>query len=227
MNCLWCDTEIIPEVGWKTLLMPAEQKILCQPCGDGLKSITGKRCKKCSRISEVTKCNDCIWWEKHTQGKDPLTANLSVFHYNSYIQDVVSRWKYRGDYCLGMVFKESYKDAFTRYLHFLPDDTIMVPIPLSNERLNERGFNQSAVLSSFLPLRTEELLARKHSEKQSKKNRHERIAAENPFELIESINKPVLLADDIYTTGATLRHAALLLKESGSPSIHALTLIRG
>jgi len=49
----------------------------------------------------------------------------------------------------------------------------------------------------------------------------------NPFNLVKSLNNPVLLVDDIYTTGRTLRHAAQLLKEAGCQEVYALTLCRG
>jgi len=95
------------------------------------------------------------------------------------------------------------------------------------ERLQERGFNQAEVLAAFLPIENRSLLTRIHSEKQSKMTRSERISTKNPFEIVGHINKKVILVDDIYTTGRTLRHAATLLKEHGCPQVYAYTLIRG
>lgn len=40
-------------------------------------------------------------------------------------------------------------------------------------------------------------------------------------------DKDILLVDDIYTTGSTLRHAATMLLEAGAKSVSSLTLIRG
>src|SRR5690606_12881635 len=98
---------------------------------------------------------------------------------------------------------------------------------LSKERLMERGFKQAKMLADFLPIEMVEPLSRVHGEKQSKKTRQERMIAENPFFIKETINKKVILVDDIYTTGTTLRHAATLLKEHGCPEVYSLTLIRG
>ncbi|GGK02986.1 hypothetical protein GCM10007063_26570 [Lentibacillus kapialis] len=140
---------------------------------------------------------------------------------------MISKWKYRGDYCLGKAFARDYYNAFNHNLSFMASGTIAVPIPLSKERMAERGFNQAKMLADFLPLKSEEKLTRTHHEKQSKKTRRERVTSSNPFHVTAAINAPVLLVDDIYTTGTTLRHAAYVLKKHGCPAVYALTLIRG
>ncbi|WP_308167083.1 phosphoribosyltransferase family protein [Bacillus sp. ISL-40] len=68
-----------------------------------------------------------------------------------------------------------------------------------------------------------------HSEKQSKKSRSERIHLSQVFQVnpnVDLAGKKVILIDDIYTTGSTLRHAAKLLKVAGAASIQSLTLAR-
>lgn len=227
MNCLWCDAAIIPEINWKTVMLLARPTNLCQTCESQLHILKGKRCVKCSRESEEEYCSDCTWWNLSAPSEDPLIWNYSVFAYNEAIKEMISRWKYRGDYCLGNAFKSYYQKAFDRMFSFLPKETAAVPIPLSGERMDERGFNQSKMLAECLPLKTDELLTRIHSEKQSKKTRRQRITAVNPFQMTKTINNPVILADDIYTTGTTLRHAAFILKKHGCPAVYALTLIRG
>ncbi|GAB3802905.1 ComF family protein [Virgibacillus kimchii] len=169
-------------------------------------------------------CRDCAWWQQHLK-KDVLAYNHSIYDYNGLMQEMVAKWKYRGDYQLGEAFKQPLFDAFSR--HFKKRNPVIVPIPLSKERLLERGFNQAEMLAAFLPGRTVVALERVHGEKQSKKTRNERIFADNPFTLVKTIKKTVILVDDIYTTGTTIRHAAALLKEHGTPEVFSLTLIRG
>ncbi|WP_245837214.1 ComF family protein [Virgibacillus phasianinus] len=153
--------------------------------------------------------------------------NQSVFLYNPAIKEMISKWKYRGDYCLGDIFKESFVQTFKTAFGNEINDSIVVPIPLSDERLLERGFNQSAMLADYLQVEKKEILTRIHGEKQSKKTRIERISARNPFSLNAVVSNKVILIDDIYTTGATLRHAATLLQEAGCPKVSSFTLIRG
>lgn len=69
---------------------------------------------------------------------------------------------------------------------------------------------------------------RTHSEKQSKKSRYERIHAQQVFQVCseEVQGKRILLLDDIYTTGSTLRQAAKVLKSAGAIEVKSLTLAR-
>jgi len=188
-----------------------------------LDEITGKRCRRCSRRSEKSICFDC---ERYGRTKDSLVFNYSLYSYNEHIQEIVAKWKYRGDYVLGKVFEESFQQAFKKIFPRSHEYSI-VPIPLSGERLKERAFNQAEMLAGFLTNQPLHALTRVHGEKQSKKTRRERMGAMNPFKSIKQLNKPAILVDDIYTTGTTLRHAAHKLKQAGCPKVYGFTLIRG
>ena len=203
-----------------------KEEVLCSECKQGLEWINGNRCDRCSRNTIEKRCPDCQWWEKQEE-IDSLLFNYSIFSYNALMKEIIAKWKYRGDYYVGYVFENYVKEAFRKKYSFLKKNGLVVPIPLSEERLLDRGFNQAKMIADFLPIETKEILTRLHGEKQSKKSRKERITTENPFFIRETINKPVLLVDDIYTTGTTLRHAARLLKEHGCPNVYALTLVRG
>lgn len=222
MNCLWCDEEVIPELSWKNIVLLSEPKSLCESCEEQLNILQGERCIKCSRQSTENICLDCQFWEED----DPLEFNRSVYSYNPHIRDMIAQWKYRGDYILAHLFKPLFIKTFIEEYSFLIKEALLIPIPLSDERIAERGFNQAKVLADFLPLPNKDLLTRVHQEKQAKKNRFERISANNPFIMNERIDQKVILIDDMYTTGATLRQASVVLREQGCPEIHSFTLIR-
>ena len=226
MNCLWCHEEILVEVNWATITLPTKTKQICDKCEKDLKQLSGKRCRRCSREAKSEICVDCIWWENYHHGIDVIDFNYSVFSYTSHMQDVIAKWKYRGDYQLGHIFEKNFVNQFYQKFKMIKD-VIAVPIPLSRERMQERCFNQATMLCSFLPIPSKDVLTRVHGEKQSKKRRKERISSENPFNLEQKLNNPVILVDDIYTTGTTLRHAASLLKTAGCPKVYTYTLVRG
>jgi len=223
MYCLWCDQEMIIEISWENFFKLSKPKKLCPECIHALDVISGNRCKKCSRRYKGKICYDCMRWGEN----DPLTFNYSVFSYNERMQEMIAKWKYRGDYILGEAFKNVYLDTFHQVFTCIGEDAIIVPIPLSKDRMLERGFNQAKVLADFLPLEQKDVMKRLFSEKQSKKTRRERLSIKNPFILTKNINKTVILVDDIYTTGTTLRHAGNLLRENGCPKVYSYTLIRG
>lgn len=226
MNCLWCDKEIIIQISWQTIVVPPQQQNLCEECEAKLYELSGQRCLRCSRESSAEICIDCDYWLN--RGKDSLEHNFSIFNYNDTMKEMIARWKYRGDYMLGYVFQYQLKSTFEKEYGKLKD-AMIIPIPLSEERLQERRFNQAKMLASFIDdsLASENILTRVHSEKQSKRSRQERIQAENPFVVNKRLNKSVVLVDDIYTTGTTLRFAADTLKNAGCPKVYSLTLIRG
>lgn len=224
MDCLNCDEKIIVETSWRTLFVPPKQQMLCDKCLNHLHLLSGDRCTRCSRETSQQVCSDCRYYDKN--GEDPLMFNYSIFTYNEHMQDMISRWKYRGDYVLGNAFEDALKTAF-RNVFPKSNHFEIVPIPLSEERLKERGFNQAAMLARFISTQPIQALTRIHGEKQSKKSRQERLAAINPFKLKIQLKKPVILVDDIYTTGITIRHAANVLKQAGCPKVYSLTLIRG
>lgn len=134
--------------------------------------------------------------------------------------------KYRGDYVLAKGFKPDICFILKSMLF-----DCLVPVPLSEERLYERGFNQTEVLILEAGLQPTPLLSRLHTEKQSKKSRTDRIHLPQVFQIIpdkipDITGKTILLFDDIYTTGSTLSHVAKILKENGAGSIYSLTLAR-
>ncbi|MCV9884684.1 ComF family protein [Metabacillus halosaccharovorans] len=144
------------------------------------------------------------------------------------MKDILSTFKFRGDAALAAVFEKEFKTSYKANFKTIKLDAT-IPIPLSPERLYERGFNQAKLLADFLPLPQLDILERTHHEKQSKKSRQERLTSSNVFSISDrSIieGKNILLIDDIYTTGTTLRHAAKRLKDFGATSIYSLTLIR-
>src|SRR5699024_4625992 len=116
-------------------------------------------------------------------------------------------WKYEGDYVIGESIKTKFTASFMSHFQKRDQGHVIVPIPLSKSRLYVRGFNQALTLATFLKKAPEECLIRLHSEKQAKKSKYERMMSRNPFQLTKKVTKPVILIDDLYTTGRTLRHA--------------------
>ncbi len=120
-----------------------------------------------------------------------------------------------------------------------PDD-LMLPLPLAPRRLAERGFNQAWELARALHRRSRcaaglhagWLLRVRDTPPQARLDRAQRLAnlqgafVVDPLRAAALLGRNVLLVDDVMTTGASLRAAALALQEAGARSVSALVVAR-
>lgn len=157
----------------------------------------------------------------------------------------MSRYKYQGDRklaeVLGSILYQGWRQFYESRMKTHPIDYLTF-VPLHEERLMERSFNQSQELAEQLSLKTgiplADLLHRvKATDKQSKRGREGRLRAlQGAFryrpglEVASSVTTEtirILLIDDIYTTGATLNEAARVIRR-GLPNakVYGLTVAR-
>lgn len=114
----------------------------------------------------------------------------------------------------------------------------VLPVPVSAERLRERGYNQAHELAKALArrraLRCEpELLLRvRHNERQAHLSLEARAANVRGVFAVDPLNAPrlrgrnVALLDDVMTTGATLYELASVLLQAGVMSVQAWVVAR-
>jgi ComF family protein len=112
---------------------------------------------------------------------------------------------------------------------------VVVPMPLSRQRLRERGFNQSLELARQLaPAKTDAtlLLRIRHTQPQNELNRAARLAnvkdafAVDPLRARKLNHTRVVIVDDVMTSGASLHAAARALRQAGAASVGAVVLAR-
>ncbi|MBD3163417.1 MAG: ComF family protein, partial [Candidatus Eisenbacteria bacterium] len=113
--------------------------------------------------------------------------------------------------------------------------TVLVPVPLHPARFRERGFNQAERLARevgrrlALPVRTDLLRRRRWEGSQTSRIRQGRAAAvSGAFTAAgEPPAQRILLVDDVWTTGATVRECRrVLLAAGGIPPIGILVAAR-
>lgn len=117
------------------------------------------------------------------------------------------------------------------------DASVIIPVPLSQKRLAERGFNQAELLAEKLSTQTglafdKISLHRKiHTEKSrrgmDRKSRQESV--KNAFEVVSPRlieGQKILLIDDVFTSGATVSNCAKALKKAGAEKVYVLTVAR-
>ena len=121
------------------------------------------------------------------------------------------------------------------FLAFSQLDEI-IPIPLHRKKLKQRGFNQAYLLARFMSrflevkLAHSSLLRVRETQSQTKLSKQKRAANVKGAFRVKNGNsferKTILLVDDVYTTGATLREAARLLRTFETKEIVAFALAR-
>lgn len=226
MNCLLCNKKITFQLTLKEIFSFREiiTPVICTQCKERFVCWGDRGCTGCGK-ENINKnnflCSDCQTWEKiygwnlHHRG---------LYRYNEAMKEYMQRYKFNGDYRLRMVFQRE----FSKVVNEQKTDLI-VPIPVTSTTMQTRGFNQ--VIGLLREVSYQPILRTKASSKvaQSSKTKEERLTTKQPF-ILESpekvINKRILLVDDVYTTGRTLYHAAVLFKQAGCKEIGSVSLAR-
>lgn len=117
---------------------------------------------------------------------------------------------------------------------------LILPVPLSRERLQSRGFNQAWELAHALARQsgssatadTTLLLRVKNTRPQTELLRRERLAnvkgafQVDPLRALQVKGKRLLLVDDVMTSGASIFTAAQALRAAGAAHITGIVLAR-
>lgn len=211
---------------------------LCQKCLAKVKFIELPICPVCERPA--------IGGATHPgcRNRYSLDGLISACVYDGPIKAAVKRLKYKpwitdlGEILVDSVIKYLRENTSINYL--IKVKPTVVPVPLHSSRERERGFNQSALIGKLLAQKLNlefcsDLLCRhKKTKPQAELKGKERlenimgafsISPKFPNILISQYPN-ILLLDDVWTTGATLRACGGVLKRSGVKNVWALTLAR-
>ncbi len=158
---------------------------------------------------------------------------------NPIARKLITNYKYSGARCL----EESLRALLKRYASEVgkPDWTelkelTIVSVPTSESRLRERGFDHAAVIAQIVKeewapqasikkvlKRSKQILS--NAKLEDEKARQANVSG--AFEALEKVSGPVLLLDDVYTTGATTNECYRVLKQAGAESLYIFTLAKG
>ncbi|HLQ40312.1 MAG TPA: phosphoribosyltransferase family protein [Tetragenococcus sp.] len=225
MKCSYCQKEIVRNLTVKEICFPwSIQAERCPACKNRFTLIKEPACPTCGKMGEVEMCDECRLWQKKYPNYS--FCHKALFVYDQAFKDWIHQYKFLGDYRLAATFTGEIQQFFAKR-----KDWIITYVPLSEERYQERGFNQTLAFLQAAGIKNRELLIKnKDTTAQSKKNRQERLAAPQAFIATEAAkqikNKKVLLADDVYTTGRTLFHAAEILLDYKPRQLATFSLAR-
>ncbi|RZJ09432.1 MAG: ComF family protein [Rubrivivax sp.] len=166
----------------------------------------------------------------------PLDRTVAALDYRFPWDGLLQHFKYHQALELRASLLERLNTALTA-AEVDPPDWVL-PVPLSAERLRERGYNQAHELAKALARRRslrcdpEMLLRVRHNERQAGLKLEARAAnvrgvfAVEPLKAAKLRGTRVALMDDVMTSGATLFELARVLLQAGAMSVQAWVISR-
>lgn len=134
---------------------------------------------------------------------------LALYEYNEFFSSVLIQYKE----CFDEALKGVFLACFNRYISYRYRGYTMVAIPSSKQKYEERGFHHVKQMFENVKLPWCDVLEKRGNVDQKKLSLMKRKNIE--LVLIDGVKIPskILLVDDVYTTGSTIKKAIALLKE--------------
>lgn len=136
--------------------------------------------------------------------------------------------------------------ALHRKLHTMftePARVVVMPMPISKRRRRERGYNQCELLAdAFMDatrreydarftVRTDIFIRIRHTDRQTLKNREERLESAHGLFAVDEhaaqeLDKtmPIVVIDDVITTGSTMQEALETLRAAGFADVRGVAV---
>lgn len=203
-------------------LLPAT----CAFCG-----APGQREERCDEPLDL--CPECeAWLPRREVPLDPESGWFAPYDYAPPVDHAIRQLKFHGEIAYARLFGQLL--AHARREAPLPD--LLVPVPLHDRRLAERGYNQAALITHYaarvleLPCvpralaRVVETKEQSHLEAAARAQNVRgafRIADPHRIE-----GRSIALIDDVVTTGSTAREAGAALLAGGASRVVAWAVAR-
>lgn len=169
------------------------------------------------------------------QKKFGLDGLISVWEYDGVVKGAILATKYKYATLVGKELSEYFYYYLNQKVASMPRFDCLVPIPLYWYKQNVRGFNQSTEFGAFVSKKIgckflpDLMIRKKYTKSQALLNREKRLVnLKDAFEINSSKDlvgiSSVLIIDDVFTTGATLKECAKVIKRHGIQKVWGLTL---
>ena len=200
--------------------------VWCEECDGRIIAPKGRSCPACGLpLEKGNSCSICEDW--------PGRVLVRPFaHYRKPLSSAIIRLKYRSDQALA---KEMSSWLISVYQQMDRVADCVVPVPLADVRLRQRGYNQVALIAaSFanelnLPFYTNALIRVRETQSQvglNRQARHQNV--EGAFRADSHIvqDQSIVIIDDLLTSGATMKNCAIALLNAGAVQVFCLSIGR-
>jgi competence protein ComFC len=204
---------------------------LCNFCLSNLSRLEKQQCLVCQTPAPFGKTHpQCVT-------RNSVDGALSALnHKHKHVDEIVRVFKYNFVSSLANPLSELIVETIkSQGLENYFQDFLIVPIPLHQRRHNWRGFNQALLLAEPLaqrlniPIDDKIVVRKKFTYPQVRLNADERKRnIENAFELTgNTVDKKILLIDDVITSGSTANELAKLLKRNKASEVWIISAAHG
>lgn len=224
-RCAACDARLFSDTA------------LCHACRESLLSVAETGCPRCARVTLDPPagvgphlCGPCII------DPPPYERIHAAWVYGAAIQDAIARWKNRPDPTLAGPLGKLLIEGLLESDTLAPSlDTIVVPVPSPRQRILMRGLNPAGVLAAevarefgqdLVPAALTLGEARDPSRGLSRRERATRMRGAFRASPAHVRGVPVVLVDDVVTTGATVTECARVLRAAGARRVEVIALAR-
>ena len=204
---------------------------LCALCRDEIEYIADPICGRCGYPASASApttddCDQCRRRPFNGRGMRSLALHGGP------LRRAIHSLKYRHNPPLSEVLAGMMD---RRWPSALPRDAVLIPVPLSAERMKERGFNQAELLARHLgarrrrPVLTRALRRVRATQSQvglTAEDRQSNVRGAFAADQDQARDLCIVLIDDVCTTGATLSACAAALLKMDAREVWAYTLAR-
>ncbi len=231
---MWCIDLILPPRCVLSGEVVATPGTLSPESWQSLRFITAPFCRTCGYPFEFSmegdsQCALCL------SDPPPFASMRAVLVYDDSSRNLILKFKH-GDHLQAVA---SLIPMMLRAgAESLDSVDLVVPVPLHRWRLLKRRYNQAALLAwglakargkTCLPdalLRIRATPPQGHKRARDRAANVRRAFVPHPKHMDAIAGKSILLVDDVFTTGSTLRECAQTLLKSGARDVHVLTVAR-
>lgn len=218
-------------------LEPSNITFVCIDCWSKIKWLKAPYCSKCGRPLSSTLesiptflCPECR--------RQNIYFNRAFIPtlYEGVMKKAIHLLKYNKKTGIMRSLQKIIRSYFNCLNSSFPSLDLVVPIPLHRKKLRERGFNQAELIAKVVAKHLQVRLTKGNlkrtkatttqtslDRKERRRNLREAFTVRNRDEFQA---KNVLLVDDVYTTGTTIKEAAKVLKEAGVKEVYVFALAR-
>lgn len=208
------------------------ERVICRSCWESIKPFRSSYCLCCGRffegIGEPHFCQHCL------EERPPFSCHRSFGRYSGRLKDIIIFYKFNKFWIIGKYLARRVHRLLAKREEIWQGVDVIIPVPLHPKREKKRGFNQAQIIAKELAdlekvrLLEGVLVKTKNVPPQTflqLKEREKNVRGAFQVKKEEEVkDRVVLLVDDVYTTGSTIRECSSVLKKAGAKEVKALTI---